>query len=221
MTTASTVLLCFSFVVLFLIGEGFNPSIMGLRRIQRNRAHQYSKSTGTSIKICHSSKISMCQEVDPAPTTDQLPSIDYSVGQEYDGTVLRAKAYSVHVNISTGASVVLPRNKHTRGKFEKLKLMALEKSTLPVRVEITEVDAVNGTLKGIYIPLPKSSQTNVNFFDNEHIAKELHGKKLNGTIANVHASGMFVELDEFGIEGLVPSRLCTDSMETHSVKKYK
>lgn len=138
----------------------------------------------------------------------------YAAGQEYEGTVQSAKAFGVFVDIKTGTNVLLPKSLLSRMNFEKLKAMADSKSKETIRIEIVDVSSEKKTLSGKYL-----SKNFKNRPDLSTLSKaDLSSKYFNGTVISSHDFGMFVELDDYGVEGLVPASRLPEKLPKGTIK---
>jgi ribosomal protein S1 len=124
----------------------------------------------------------------------------YAVGQEYTGTLVGAKQFGVFVDIKTGTNVLLPRSLLSRGNYEKLKQLSDSKSKETVKIEIVGVSAENQTLSGKYIPAGYKVRPDLSTLSD----KDVQSRFFNATVVSAHDFGVFAELDEFGVEGLIP-----------------
>lgn len=189
------------------VARGFNiPAFISrahVASIGQNRAHYQMKMPPGAVL-----PMSTIDE----PST-QLESM-YTVGQEYSGIVTRAKGNGIVVNVTADQSVFLPRSKITRGTYERLKSLLHTKSEETVRVEIIAISK-NGTLSGKY-RLPAGIQLqDANMLG----SNEWGGRQLNGTVVAAHDYGLFVELNDFGVEGQVPPAAIPKEMIGGSIRK--
>jgi ribosomal protein S1 len=60
----------------------------------------------------------------------------FAVGQEYEGTAIKAMPFGVFVDISEGTNVLLPRSVLSKGSYEKLKSMVENKNEEKIKVEV-------------------------------------------------------------------------------------
>jgi predicted RNA-binding protein with RPS1 domain len=125
----------------------------------------------------------------------------YAVGQEYSGLLMGAKAFGVFVDIATGTNVLLPRSQMTKGNYEKLKRLADSKSQEKVSLEIISVSAENSTLSGKYLTGNYKNRPDISALKDT----DFSGKFFNATVISSHDFGLFAELDDYGVEGLVPA----------------
>merc|ERR1719258_290318 len=97
------------------------------------------------------------QPVDTPEVVEEVavPAVEgfakYEVGQEYEGTVLSAKAFGVFVDIENGQNALIPRSQLSRGSYEKLKSMVTDKSKDLLKVELIGVNAENQTISCKYL----------------------------------------------------------------------
>lgn len=125
----------------------------------------------------------------------------YSAGQSYDATVLSAKAFGIFASIAGGPSVLIPRSVVSKGAYEKLKAMSEKSSKDTIRVELINVSAENQTISAKYAS-ENFVATDLNELSKN---KDAMSKFYSATIVGVHNFGLFAEIDELGIEGLVPA----------------
>jgi len=126
----------------------------------------------------------------------------YVVGQKYYGRVVSSKQFGCFVDIGE-TSILLPRSVLTRGNFEKLTNMATTKSAQQVEVELIGVSALNQTLSARYVPANAAELKDISTL----AGTDFKGTQYPGTVVSVHDFGVFVELDQFGVEGLVPQSM--------------
>ena len=159
----------------------------------------------------------------------------FEIGQEYNGVVARAKSNGIIVNITSTASdthscaaVFMPRSRISKGTFERLraeynlyKKAPTSLICVPVRVEITNICPVNGTLTGKYL-----SPAGVTALDPTTVAEsELHippayRRKFNATVVRANQLGVVVEVEELGgAEGLIPTTAVPATMIVGSIVK--
>lgn len=121
----------------------------------------------------------------------------YVVGQEYDATLLSSKPFGLFAGLPTGTNVLLPRSVLTKTQYEKLKRMVDVKSKDTVKVQLISVSEQNKTLSARYL----SGTQDISALSD----KDVGSKTFPATVVGVHDFGIFVELPDFGVEGLVPS----------------
>ena len=138
----------------------------------------------------------------------------YAVGQEYSGSLIGAKAFGVFVDIATGTNVLLPRSQMTKGNYEKLKRLADSKSKEQVKLEIIGVSAENATLSGKYLSGNYKNRPDLSALEGTDIST----KFFNATVVGAHDFGLFAELDEYGVEGLVPASKLPERMPAGSIQ---
>ena len=169
----------------------------------------------------HDTRMSMAVEespstTEPAPASaQQLDFSKFNVGQEYEGTLISAMAFGIFVDISTGVNVLLPRSVLSRVSYDKLKKLADSKSKDLVKVQLIEVNATNQTLTGKYISPNYQDRADVSSLAD----KDLSGKVLKATVVGAHDFGIFVELDDYGVQGLVPSSKLSSKMNGDKIRK--
>lgn len=138
----------------------------------------------------------------------------YAVGQEYSGSLMGAKAFGVFVDIATGTNVLLPRSQMTKGNYEKLKRLSDSKSKEQVRLEIISVSAENSTLSGKYLSGNYKNRPDLSALEGTDISS----KFFNATVVGAHDFGLFAELDDYGVEGLVPASKLPERMPAGSIQ---
>lgn len=136
----------------------------------------------------------------------------YAVGQEYSGSLVGAKAFGVFVDI-TGINVLLPRSQMTKGNYEKLKRLADSKSKEQIRLELIGVSAENSTLSGKYLSA-NQNKADLSALEGTDISK----KFFEATVVGAHDFGLFAELDDYGVEGLVPASKLPERMPSGSIQ---
>ena len=135
----------------------------------------------------------------------------FSVGQDYTGNLVGAKNFGVFVNINKGTNVLLPRSQMTRGAYERLKRMAETKSKDQVKLEIIGVSAENSTLSGKYVPASPMKEVSL-------LQKADASNTFDATVVGAHDFGIFAELDEYGVEGLVPASKLPDKLPAGTIQ---
>jgi predicted RNA-binding protein with RPS1 domain len=148
----------------------------------------------------------------PSPVAETSnPFSSLSVGQELEGTCKAAKQFGVFVDVALGTDILLPRSILSRGNFEKLKKLADTKSKEKVKVEIVSINAENKTLSGKYVSSNyKKDRSDLSALD----GKEISSQFFNATVISAHDFGIFAELDDYGVEGLVPASKLPDLTDT-------
>ena len=136
----------------------------------------------------------------------------FSVGQEFEGKVVSVKQFGAFVEVEGGVNVLLPRSLLTKGNFAKLSQLASTKSKETVRVELLSVSQQNQTVSGKYVSGSKELQDLSKLEE-----KDYAGKAFNATVCGVHDFGIFAELDDFGVEGLIPSSRLPETLPGNSV----
>lgn len=137
----------------------------------------------------------------------------YAVGQEYSGSLVGAKAFGVFVDI-TGINVLLPRSQMTKGNYEKLKRLADSKSKEQIRLELIGVSAENSTLSGKYLSANYKNRPDLSALEGTDIST----KFFEATVVGAHDFGLFAELDDYGVEGLVPASKLPERMPAGSIQ---
>lgn len=156
----------------------------------------------------------------PSSSSGKKPEVavvdfaQYAVGQEYSGSLIGAKAFGVFVDIATGTNVLLPRSQMTKGNYEKLKRLADSKSKEQVRLEIIGVSAENSTLSGKYLSGNYKTRPDLSALEGTDIST----KFFNATVVGAHDFGLFAELDDYGVEGLVPASKLPERLPAGSIQ---
>ncbi len=140
----------------------------------------------------------------------------YSIGQSHSGTILSAKNFGIFVTISEGVNVLIPRSVLSRGEFEKLKRICDTKSKESVNIELIGVSAEQGTLSAKYINPNFKQKMELSSLD----PKTFSSKTFTATIVGAHDFGLFAEIDEYGIEGLIPASKIPKQTEGTIQKNY-
>ena len=150
----------------------------------------------------------------PSSSSKKDGNNDFSqfvVGQDYTGNLIGAKNFGVFVNINKGTNVLLPRSQMTRGAYERLKRMAETKSKDQVKLEIIGVSAENSTLSGKYVPASPIKEVSL-------LQKVDASTTFDATVVGAHDFGIFAELDEYGVEGLVPASKLPDKLPAGTIQ---
>lgn len=132
------------------------------------------------------------------PAGTKVDFSSFAVGQQYDGELMSAKAFGIFVDISKGHNVLIPRSKISAGNFAKLKELVDASNKDKVKIEITEVDPEKQTLSGKYVD-PNYKERKV-----ADLSKFELGQVVNGKVVSTHEFGVFVNLEEFDCDGLLP-----------------
>jgi predicted RNA-binding protein with RPS1 domain len=139
-----------------------------------------------------------------------------SVGQEYQGKVISAKQFGVFVDIGEGQNALIPRSVLTRGGYERLKGMTSTEKKIDV--EIIGVNAENQTISAKYIPPGHQERADISALQGQ----DLSSKFYTATVVSTHNFGVFAELDDFGVEGLIPSSKLPSPLPKESIEaSYK
>lgn len=150
----------------------------------------------------------------PAPTTiDEFSQ--FAVGQEYEGKVMSAKKFGVFVDIGKSTNVLVPRSQLSTTNFDKLKALVDAKSQDKIRVELITVSEANKTLSGKYISGKFKSRPDLSTIDQSN----LESKQFNATIVSSHDFGVFAEIEELGVEGLIPASKLPGRYTKEEIKK--
>lgn len=133
--------------------------------------------------------------------SDSTDFSDFAVGQEYQGKLIKAMPFGIFVDISKGTNVLLPRSVLSKGTYEKLKSKAEANADDLVKLELVSVSAENKTISGKYIPENYVTRADISSLE----GKDFNSKSFNATVVSTHEFGIFAELDEYGVEGLIPA----------------
>lgn len=174
------------------------------------------KNSGWMIMMSDSSDASAVATQSSSGSKGPVAVVDfskYAVGQEYSGSLVGAKAFGVFVDI-TGINVLLPRSQMTKGNYEKLKRLADSKSKEQIRLELISVSAENSTLSGKYISANYKNRGDISALEGTDISS----KFFNATVVGAHDFGLFAELDDYGVEGLVPASKLPERMPAGSIQ---
>jgi len=140
----------------------------------------------------------------PTSTKGKRSAADFSsfaIGQGYEGTIISAKNFGIFVDINKGFNVLLPKSQLGRGNYEKLAGLAKANSTEAIKIEIIALNETARTLSGKLVVGKTKERPDISGL----VGKEIASKFFNATVISSHEFGIFVELEELGIEGLVPS----------------
>jgi predicted RNA-binding protein with RPS1 domain len=123
--------------------------------------------------------------------------------------------FGVFVDVSVGTDVLLPRSILSRGNYEKLKKLADSKSQEKVKVELVSISAENKTLSGKYVSSNyRKDRSDLSALDGKDIATQF----FNATVISAHEFGIFAELDDYGVEGLVPASRLPEKLPAESIQ---
>ena len=220
MTAARSI--CLLGVLLTVVGAFQNSFIS---RITASRSNVLSVQGNAKTSMpSNRGWMSMMSDISDTPIAAAAPSsssgkvavVDfsqYAVGQEYSGSLVGAKAFGVFVDI-TGINVLLPRSQMTKGNYEKLKRLSDSKSKEQVRLELISVSAENSTLSGKYLSGNYKNRPDLSALEGTDISS----KFFNATVVGAHDFGLFAELDDYGVEGLVPASKLPERMPSGSIQ---
>lgn len=186
--------------------------------MQTNVRTTSMKNRGWKLMMSDSSETETVEA--PSSSSGKKPVVavvdfaSYAIGQEYSGSLIGAKAFGVFVDIATGTNVLLPRSQMTKGNYEKLKRLADSKSKEQVRLEIIGVSAENSTLSGKYLSGNYKTRPDLSALEGTDIST----KFFNATVVGAHDFGLFAELDDYGVEGLVPASKLPEKMPSGSIQ---
>lgn len=214
--------ICLLGVLLTVVGAFQNSFIS---RITASRSNVLSVQGNAKTSMpSNRGWMSMMSDISDTPIAAAAPSsssgkvavVDfsqYAVGQEYSGSLVGAKAFGVFVDI-TGINVLLPRSQMTKGNYEKLKRLSDSKSKEQVRLELISVSAENSTLSGKYLSGNYKNRPDLSALEGTDISS----KFFNATVVGAHDFGLFAELDDYGVEGLVPASKLPERMPSGSIQ---
>lgn len=167
-----------------------------------------SKSTSMrkamSMTATEKPNVAETAEITSGPIVEQSSSDDfsqYAPGQEYEGKVMSAKKFGVFVDIGQKFNVLVPRSLLNERSYDKLKEIVDNKSEEKIRVELISVNAENQTLRGKFISGNFKGRPDLSSL----AAKDLGSKQFNATVVSAHEFGVFAEIEELGVEGLIPA----------------
>ena len=218
--------ICVAGVLLALVGafqnhfalKAVSRSSNGNFALQSNVKSISMKNRGWMLMMSDASETEVAAA--PSSSSGKKPEVavvdfsTYAVGQEYTGSLMGAKAFGVFVDIATGTNVLLPRSQMTKGNYEKLKRLAESKSKEQVRLEIIGVSAENSTLSGKYLSGNYKNRPDLSVLEGTDISS----KFFNATVVGAHDFGLFAELDDYGVEGLVPASKLPERMPSGSIQ---
>jgi S1 RNA binding domain len=176
----------------------------------KNRGWMLMMSDSTNTEVVEAPSSSSGKK----PEVAVVDFSQYAVGQEYSGSLVGAKAFGVFVAIATGTNVLLPRSQMTKGNYEKLKRLSDSKSKEQVRLEIIGVSAENSTLSGKYLSGNYKTRPDLSALEGTDIST----KFFNATVVGAHDFGLFAELDDYGVEGLVPASKLPERLPSGSIQ---
>lgn len=142
----------------------------------------------------------------------------FEIGQEYEAKVISAKQFGIFVEVDGGQNILIPRSQLTRGSYEKLKTLATDKSKDMVSIELIGVDAEKETISAKYLAPGHATRTDISSLEGQ----DLSAKFYEATVISTHDFGIFAELDNFGVEGLVPASKLPEPLPKGSIQdSYK
>jgi len=184
----------------------------------------YSTSSSSNIRTpmrvrkFFTEMTTMMTDIAPESVDEKTPAkIDfskYAVGQEYEGKAISAKQFGIFVDISTGTNVLIPRSLLSKNNYDKLKALVDAKSLEPVKLELIGISAENQTLSAKYLPLNLKTRKDLSSLE----GKDFSGKYFQATVISGHDFGLFAEVDELGVEGLIPTSKLPDKLPAATAK---
>lgn len=188
-------------------------SSFGARQLSRGRVTMMSDTEASPEAPAVEAPVAEAVESAPSSSAKKGDTgfSQFAVGQEYSGNLVGAKNFGLFVNINKGTNVLLPRSQMSRGAYEKLKRMVDTKSKEEVKLEIIGVSAENSTLSGKFVPL--TAKKEVSLLQNAD-----KGATFDATVVGAHDFGIFAELDEYGVEGLVPASKLPDKLPAGTIQ---
>jgi ribosomal protein S1 len=133
--------------------------------------------------------------------SDSTDFAEFEVGQEYEGKLIKAMPFGIFVDISKGTNVLLPRSVLSKGTYEKLKAKADANANDLIKLQLVSVSAENKTISGKFIPENYVARSDISSLQ----GKDFNSKTFNATVVSAHEFGVFAEIDEYGVEGLIPT----------------
>ena len=170
------------------------------------------RSQTSSSTPRHRAFMSMVEEKVKDSNKGKVDFSKYQIGQEFEAKLLSAKQFGIFVDI--GTNVLLPRSQLSKGNYEKLKKMAETKSAEAIRIELIGVSAENQTLSARYLPSGLKARPDLSSLE----GKDLTSRFFNATIISAHDFGVFAELDDFGVEGLIPASRLPEKVSQGSIQ---
>lgn len=160
--------------------------------------------------VAETSANSDASDTPPSGTAD-LSTL--TVGQQLSGKVVGAKTFGVFIESDNGLRVLLPKSQLTRGTMNKLTEMSKAKSQDLINYEIASIDVADNKVSGKYLP-------EGGLKDIESITKDdLKSTEFTATVVGTHDFGMFVELDSYLVDGLIPASMLPRGRAPDSFKQ--
>jgi len=143
------------------------------------------------------------------PTTKAYasPSQDfsqYSVGKQFEGSLISSKKFGFFVDIGTGINALIPLSQISRRAAEKLQAIVESKSNEKILIELINVSAENKTISAKLVQ--------------DQIAIVPGPKFYNATVVSVHDFGIFARIDELDTDGLIPLSKLPTSVTKANIK---
>jgi len=167
--------------------------------------------------IRHKTWCGMVDSAEDTPAASGNTPVDFSkfaVGQELEGTLLSSKKFGVFVDVGKGVNVLLPRSQMSRTSFEKLQRQVESKSKDKVKLELIGVSEANRTLSGKYIPSNFKVRPDLSTIQDKISSTKLY----NATVISAHDFGVFAEIEEFNVEGLIPASKMPEKMPKGTIQ---
>jgi predicted RNA-binding protein with RPS1 domain len=181
----------------------FNNGYAFLKKLRFGEAIKTPSWASTNVFMSESIEVAPVI-TKPSNLKSYKTSIDfssYSVGQEYEGTVVNVQPFGVFVNINNGVDVLIPRSLLNKPNYDKLKNIVDTKSMETVKISLVSVSPENKTLSGKYIPPTSTKRADLSTLE----GKDVLSKTFTATVVSLHDFGIFAQIDELGVQGLVPS----------------
>lgn len=143
-----------------------------------------------------------------SPTQRKSKVVDFSsfqLGQTFSAIISNVKHFGVFTTISSGHTIFLPRAKITTKQYHILQKLHENQYQLPIKVSITAISPEQKTLTGTPLSLETidaSQLISKNFVTLN--TTDYTNKTMNGTVVGKTEFGIFVQLDNFLIDGLIP-----------------
>lgn len=131
------------------------------------------------------------------------PKVDlssFSVGQQFEGKVVSIMRFGVFVELSPGVNALVPRANISPSLFSQLSTVNNESNTNSLLIEITEISPDDGTITAKICGACRLREDVSSLKD-----MGIVGQQFNATIVSKHNFGIFAKVDQFEMDGLIPS----------------
>lgn len=125
----------------------------------------------------------------------------FSIGQQYEGKPISIKKFGAFIDIGKGINVLIPRSFFSQAQYNKIEAIINNKSLETIKLELIGINQEEKLLSGKYIAKSNNIKTDLEALK----ATDYTSKSYDAIILSLHDFGAFAEIEELGIEGLIPA----------------